>query len=297
MTMTYEDWVADGKPVSFARPIARVRDRLRAHGYTVYDLGNQAHLTHYPPEDHTPFSATGWPVASRYPYVHAIDIMPPAAAALSKIDHMPLPTLAELGAQLHDDRAAGHAGATWIKYMNWEPEGNYTGPCYHCSWMPEHARRDSSDRGHIHVSCCSDAVTWTSADDYDPVQRIREEQHVALTNDDARTMWNADIIKAPEGSKEPDGTVNVNWSAASYLYWGYKAQVQARDYAAAALAAVKDAAAQDNVDEQALAVAAAPLIAQAVIAALPVAAETMTREELEQLVQAGVREVFADAAS
>lgn len=283
MTMTYEDWVADGKPVSFARPIARVRDRLRAHGYTVYDLGNQAHLTHDPPEDHTPFSATGWPVASRYPYVHAIDIMPPAAGALSKIDHMPLPTLAELGAQLHDDRAAGHAGATWIKYMNWEPEGNYTGPCYHCSWMPDHARRDSSDRGHIHVSCCSDAVTWTSADDYDPVQRIREESDMT-TAPEVRDIVKAEIAAAipaivaalwkypVDVDVSADG-VNMQ-SAGSVLRYMSSEHHRAEDKI--------DAVGAKMVD---------------LIAALPADAERMTRDELEQVVQAGVRAVFADAAS
>jgi hypothetical protein len=136
---------------------------------------------------------------------------------------------------------------------------------------------------------------------------VREEmgEHVALTNDDAKTFANADVIKAPDGSKNPDGSPNENWSLASYLYWGYKAQVQARDFANAALAAVKTLAAQDNVDEQAVAAAVAPIVAQgvtqAVLSALPQDIKGMTSDELGQAIQAGVqsgmRAVFADAAT
>lgn len=174
--VTYAGWLADGKPVRFARPIAQVRDVLRAHGYTVYDIGNQGHLTHQPPEDHTPYSATGWPIPAPYPYVNAIDIMPPPAGS-------GLPSLQAMAAQIRADKMAGHIGAEFVKYMNWEPEQDNGGPCYHDSWMPTYARRTSGDRGHIHISGRSDTIGSTHSDDYDPVARIMEGADMPLSGD------------------------------------------------------------------------------------------------------------------
>lgn len=160
-------WLNAGKPVSgLIRPLARLRDRLRGYGYTVYDMGNQQHLDHQPPEDHTPYAATGWPSPSPKWWLHAIDIMPPPAGS-------GLPTLQQLGAQMLADAKAGHPGMRWLKYMNWEPQGNNTGPCYQESFKGPYHRGTSTDRGHIHQSGRTDMTDYAGADDYDPVARIR----------------------------------------------------------------------------------------------------------------------------
>jgi hypothetical protein len=171
-TRAYHRWVDGGKPWKAARPLLDIGQRLREHGYIVYYLGDIDHLTDDLPEDHCPFSFTGWPGEHPYPYITAADIMPPRRGQVSRLDGLPLPSLAELGARLYRDRAANVAGMRWLKYMNWEPAGP-GGPCYHDAWMPSHRRRASSDRGHIHASCRTDFVDSSTARGYDPVARIR----------------------------------------------------------------------------------------------------------------------------
>lgn len=175
----YRQWVADGSPFTLVRPLRHLRDLLRGYGYTVYDRGNRDHLLHDPPEDHTPYSATGWPNTARYGYGYAVDIMPPGAGSK-------LPSLQQLGRQLYADRAAGDI--KWLKYINWEPDGNYTGPCYHDAWQPDHTRRSSSDRGHIHVSARTGYEESTAGDGYDPVAVIRGEDMAAFTDAHAATL-------------------------------------------------------------------------------------------------------------
>lgn len=160
----HRQWDEYGRPEQVARPVAELATVLRRYGYTVGVIGNSAHLDADPPEDHTPYSETGWPIPSPYGWIHAMDVMRP--------DHgSSLPTLTELGQQLHDDRQEGEPGARWIKYLNWEPAGA-AGQCVHDSWQPVYARRPSTDRGHLHISCRSDCTTSPLADGYDPVAAI-----------------------------------------------------------------------------------------------------------------------------
>lgn len=168
-------WEAKGRPWQLMRPAADLRDRLRGYGYTVYDLGDLSHLDHEPPQDHTPYSATGYPDKAKYGWVYAIDIMPPSKVGL--------PSLQQLGARLLSDRNGTVAGIKWLKYMNWEPEGDYTGPCYHESWQPTYKRTSSSDRGHIHLSGLTGYETSTVGADYDPVARIRGGSFMAALTD------------------------------------------------------------------------------------------------------------------
>ncbi|MFI6333184.1 hypothetical protein ACIBBG_33530 [Micromonospora chersina] len=162
------NWVADGSPFRLMTPAADLRDVLRRHGYTVYDIGNRGHLEAAPPEDHTPYSATGYPGDARYGTGYAIDIMPPRAGS-------GLPSLQKLGAQLLEDRLAGVAGIKWLKYMNWEPERDNGGQCSKESWRPTYKRTTSTDRGHIHLSGLTGYETSTIGAGYDPVARIRGE--------------------------------------------------------------------------------------------------------------------------
>lgn len=158
----YRDWVAAGRPFSVAQPILDLSKTLRGYGYTVYTIGDNSHLQASTPEDHTPFSATGWPNTSPRWWIHACDIMPPANSSL--------PNLARLGAQLVADKQAGVNGATVIKYLNWT---RADGQCVHESWEPGHNVRSSGDTGHIHLSIRSDATRSAVMAGYDPVARIR----------------------------------------------------------------------------------------------------------------------------
>jgi hypothetical protein len=162
-TSAFRSWTSSGKPFTMAQPIADLTATLRRHGYTVGTIGNSAHLAASRPEDHCPFSATGWPVPSPYPYVHACDVMPPAAGS-------GLPSLAQLGAQLVADRTIGEPGMAWLKYLNWSPAG---GSCRHESWTPVHSIKPSGDVGHIHLSARSDFTHSACAAGYDPVARVR----------------------------------------------------------------------------------------------------------------------------
>lgn len=162
-------WRTDGSPWQVAQPIADLATVLRHYGYTVGTIGNQAHLADATPEDHTPFSITGWPKPNPYPWVHACDVMPPRPGS-------GLPPLAQLGAQIAADRNAAVHEIGWLKYMNWTTAA---GRCIHESWKPDHATTRSSDVGHIHLSARTD---WTHAHAaYDPVARIRGKAKAPTT--------------------------------------------------------------------------------------------------------------------
>ena len=153
---TYTCWVNDGRPWKNCQPINDLIATLRRHGYTGpgVGIGNQAHLTANPPEDHTPYSHTPWPGAQPYPYVLAVDLMP--AEGLDWID---------LGGRLFDDKSSNVPGTQAIKYLNWTDSAGNT---WHDSWMPNHTRFRSTDTGHIHVSFRTDYVTSTNMQQYDP---------------------------------------------------------------------------------------------------------------------------------
>ena len=224
MTLSqFNAWKADGKPFRLMTPADDLLKRLRQHGYTVYGIGNDSHMLANPAEDHTPFSQTGWPGTAKYGVGYAIDIMPPAKGAKSKLDGKPLPSLQQLGAQLKRDRNAGVSGISWLKYMNWEPERDNGGPCYQESWKPNHAQRTSSDRGHIHMSGRTGMESSTIARDYDPVARIRgvddltpdehkwlETVHKNLTVLDGRNPIGQIYLRMAEGRDDTGAPVTGN---------------------------------------------------------------------------------------
>lgn len=155
----YYNWVKKGKPYKLAQPAKDVQINIRSHGFTVYDYPNDAHLTARVPEDHTPFSATGWPKTSAFGIAHAIDIMPRGKS---------MNELARMARQIIADKDAKVPGTEWIKYLNWTDEN---GQCFHVSWQPNKTVRSSSDRDHIHVSGRSD-MDNARATGYDPYQRM-----------------------------------------------------------------------------------------------------------------------------
>lgn len=77
----YQQWVNAGRPLTPARPVREVVDRMKvaypkAAAKSLFSwYANEAHYQANPPQDHTPFSATGWPLPSPRWYVFATDIM------------------------------------------------------------------------------------------------------------------------------------------------------------------------------------------------------------------------------
>jgi hypothetical protein len=144
-TAAYREWVASGEPYTPCRPVREFVDLLRSAGYTVFHKGNSSHMMADPPEDHTPFSATGWPIPSKRWIGHALDIMPSGPGNLD--------LLAE---RIIADKRLNVDGTQWIKYINWTDSAGKT---WHYSWQPTFARSSSTDTGHVHISARSDMDT------------------------------------------------------------------------------------------------------------------------------------------
>jgi hypothetical protein len=155
-TQDYYDWVNDGRHWTAAKPINALSDKLRTQGYVVYVIGNDSHLKANTPEDHTPFSHTGWPRVSPKGRVLALDVMP---------KNNDMHDLANLARALIAAKDAGDPHAAFIKYINWTDE---SGNCYHVSWEPTKVTRSSSDKGHIHLSIRTDYVDSNCATDWNP---------------------------------------------------------------------------------------------------------------------------------
>lgn len=164
----YYDWVRAGRPYMLIRPAKALQAALRGHGLTVFDYPDDGHLEAATPEDHTPFSVTGWPGPNRRWHARALDVMPRADTAAARAEN------AAIARQLIRDRDAGVPGVMWIKYINWTAED---GTCQQERWMNaaaplQRTTRSSGDDGHVHVSGRSDADDDARADGYDPIARM-----------------------------------------------------------------------------------------------------------------------------
>ncbi|MET7417438.1 hypothetical protein [Dactylosporangium sp. NPDC005555] len=165
----YRDWLAAGQPYTLIRPAKAVQRTLRGYGLTVYDYPNEEHQKANTPEDHTPYSVTGWPGTNKRWRARALDVMPRSGSATHRKEN------ADIARQLIKDRDAGHPGAMWIKYINWTDE---KGNCNQERWTDaasplRRTTRSSSDDGHIHISGRSDADDDDRADEYDPIGRLQ----------------------------------------------------------------------------------------------------------------------------
>jgi hypothetical protein len=181
----YAYWSTHGQPYTLCTPGRAYVDRQRVYGYVVYHYPDESHLTADPPEDHDPFSATGWPGESPYGIGMATDTMS---------DHIPpgCPTLPELARQIIADKNAGVPGTEPLKYINWTDE---KGACWEDSWEPDHAHRSSSDKGHIHQSYRTDYASSHVADGYDPVARWiagRDKTMIFVKQSDQNAIWITD---------------------------------------------------------------------------------------------------------
>ena len=139
----YKHWDELGKPYKLSRPCKEFKVLLERAGFLVYHYPDHRHQVADPPEDHTPYSETGWPGTSAHWFAHALDIMPEDAP-------VPLPKLARAIIAAKNQKVHG---TKWIKYINWTDE---SGNCNHEEWQPYHERSSSGDKGHLHISARSD---------------------------------------------------------------------------------------------------------------------------------------------
>jgi len=180
-SQAYYDWVRAGKPYNRSAPVMQLRDVLRSHGYTVYDYPDEAHQKANLPQDHTAYSATGWPVSSPRWWAFGIDQMPGKGG---------MSDLADVAMQIIKDKDAGVPGTEWIKYINWTDK---SGKCWHTSWKPNKSTVPSDDKGHNHISGRSDFTSRTTVK-YDPVARMRGQVTTGRQDEDM-----AIIARGPDG--------------------------------------------------------------------------------------------------
>lgn len=159
MNRWYGPWVAAGRHFQLCYPLVDLATTLHGYSFPVGTIGDYSHLTAGTPEDHAPYSQTGWPASSPHGWVFAGDVMPGGVIPLST-----------LMAQLAADKINGYGPAQAIKYLNWTPPG---GACRHESWEPGHLIRPSSDVGHGHISFRTDFQFSRVMRGYDPVARAR----------------------------------------------------------------------------------------------------------------------------
>jgi Putative peptidoglycan binding domain len=139
----HQRWLAAGAHWRPAVPIAEYVHALQLAfsppAISVGTIGNQAHLDAEPPEDHTPYSETGWPVTTPEGVVTALDYNGPGWFKWAEF--------------LIAERTAGRH--PWIKYINFQG--------HHYRWQPHLEVTSSSDwKGHVHVSIRSDACDHTT---------------------------------------------------------------------------------------------------------------------------------------
>lgn len=182
-TQAYYDWVKAGKPYNRSAPVVQLRDVLQGYSYTVYDYPDDSHQKANLPEDHTAYSATGWPVVSPRWWAFAIDQMPGKGG---------MNDLADIAMQIIRDKDADVPGTEWIKYINWTDK---SGKCWHTSWKPNKVTVSSTDKGHNHISGRSDFTTKQTVL-YDPVARMKGGGNGAVGNGDDQV---AIIARAADG--------------------------------------------------------------------------------------------------
>lgn len=137
----YYTWDRAGRPLTPARPIHEVVDRLKVaypRSGPFSWFANDAHYQAEFPQDHTPFSETGWPLVSPYPVVFATDVM-----------HKPMEGV-DCFRLFNYWIAEARAGRMpWLKYLIWQ------GQIYNVrnGWV---AQPNSGHADHIHMSVRTD---------------------------------------------------------------------------------------------------------------------------------------------
>lgn len=143
-TSQYYAWDRAGRPLNPAQPIREFVGKLKvafpkaaaAAQFSWY--ADNAHYQANYPEDHTPYSYSGWPIVNPYPYVFATDVM-----------HRP-----DLGVDCSALFAywIGEARAgrmPWLKYLIWQARVYSV----RNGWQPV---LNSGHHDHIHLSARTD---------------------------------------------------------------------------------------------------------------------------------------------
>lgn len=143
----YYSWDRAGRPLEPAQPIRDMVDRLKV----AYPRAASAHLfgwyadeSHYqavPPQDHTPYSQTGWPLPSPQWVVFATDVMHRKDLGVD---------CAVLFSYWIGEARAGRM--PWLKYIIWEAK-LYT---VRTGWRAE---ANTGHYDHIHLSARTDHRT------------------------------------------------------------------------------------------------------------------------------------------
>jgi hypothetical protein len=138
----YYTWLAQGKPLTPARPVREIVERMKAAfpGAGPFSwFANDAHYQANPPLDHTPFSADGYKIKpSPYPVVFATDIMnQPSKGVVCQ---------AMFNYWIVEARAGR---MPWLKYLIWQAK------IYDVrhGWV---AQTNSDHFDHIHISVRTD---------------------------------------------------------------------------------------------------------------------------------------------
>jgi hypothetical protein len=192
-TQAYYNWVKAGEPYQLAEWMNDFVGTMRGHGFTVYHYPDDAHLMTSQPQDHTPFSFTGWPLDSPFGWAFGVDIMPKGGTDVR--------ALAPLARQIIADKDAGLLPG--LKYINWTDEQGNT---WQTSWKPTKATRSNTDKGHLHLSGRSDS-RYLRLNGYDPIARLTGGSEV--TPEDIRSIVRQLFLALTE-ERTDDGYIVVD---------------------------------------------------------------------------------------
>jgi len=139
----FDVWNAAGRPLTPAQPIREFVEKLKAafpaHANEFNWFADEAHYREQPPQDHTPFSADGWPRPDPHWVVFATDVMNTAVGGLAGNQKLFNYWLAEAKA----------GRAPWIKYLIWQA----TIYDVRFGWRPQ---PNSDHFDHVHISARTD---------------------------------------------------------------------------------------------------------------------------------------------
>lgn len=202
----HQAWITEGSVWHMAEPIDELRRAIIAVWNpppdTLGTLGDDAHLDAEPPEDHTPYSETGWPIGTPHGIVTALDYNGPGWEAL--FDH------------LINQRMAGRM--MWIKYINFRG--------IHHRWEPDYQSSTSSDwKGHGHLSIRSDwcfTTTGLSTLDLVGIEPLPEPTPAPVGADITEAImsgWHT-LVPGSTGQQVRDAQALTNAHGASLLVDG-----------------------------------------------------------------------------
>lgn len=201
-TAAYRDWVRAGRPWENCVPVREFVAALQAAGWTggaLGTIGDEAHLQAETPQDHTPFSMTGWPGEHPYPQILALDVM---HSPNSGRDVAPLADYWRYEAR--------HGRMPWLKYMTWRAR-RYD---VRNNWDPVAAQ---GHWDHAHLSFRTDCA-WTGIGNWQVIPNGGNDMSTEDANMHKADTWRTlailtgtDAVYQLEGEPEPRHEVNEPW--------------------------------------------------------------------------------------